>query len=197
MSSAHVAPFADNAITAGRPGARYSTVYAGTGSISTSDARLKTSVAPLTPAEIAWARALAAEIGTFRFLDAAEKKAGQARSHVGLTVQRAIELGEASGLDPFRYAFICHDSWSAEPGTSAMPAQDEVLDAGGRVVRPALPAQEASTGRPAGDLYSFRPDQLALFIARGQEAAHAGLADRIAALEDRAKCGTASRERRS
>ena len=182
VAATYVGPTTDNAISAGRAAARYSTVYAGTGSISTSDARLKTPVAAMSAAEIAWAKALAAEIGTYQWLDAiADKGADRARLHVGLTVQRAIELGQAQGLDPMRYAFICHDSWPAEPGTPAVPAQDEVRDADGRLVSPALPAQAAKPGAPAGDLYSFRPDQLALFVLRGQEARLAALEAALAA----------------
>jgi hypothetical protein len=31
-----------------------------------------------------------------------------------MTVQRAIEILESNGLDPFKYAFICHDKWSED-----------------------------------------------------------------------------------
>lgn len=160
-----VRPGVDNTISSGTSSARWSTVYAGTGSINTSDARDKTAVSPMTVSEIAAARDLAAEIGTFQFLDAvATKGAEHARRHVGLTVQRAIEIMAARGLEPLRYAFICHDAWQAES------AEPEVRDETGNVMRAATP------GRPAGDLYSLRPDELVLFIARGQEA-------RLAALE--------------
>lgn len=76
----------------------------------TSDARLKSSVRTLTEAERAAARALHAEIGIYQFLASiAEKGEAGARLHVGMTVQRAIEIMEAHGLDPWRYGFICRD----------------------------------------------------------------------------------------
>lgn len=88
----------------------------GTGTINTSDAREKTSITPLTAAELAAAKELAAEVGTFQFLDAvAAKGADVTRLHIGLTVQRVIEIMQAHGLDPMRYGFICHDTWEAEP----------------------------------------------------------------------------------
>lgn len=144
-------PEADAAQNLGLSNHRWATVYAATGAINTSDARSKTAVAPLTPDEIAAAKALAAEIGTYRLLDAVQAKGEGARSHVGLTVQRAIEILQAHGLEPMRYGFICHDRWEAENG------QD-------------------GAGKPAGDIYSFRHDELLLFITRGFEA-------RLAALE--------------
>jgi hypothetical protein len=137
LTTTALLPATDAALNLGTAGARLGTIYAATGTINTSDAREKTAIAPLTPAEIAWARSLAAEIGSFQWLDSIVRKGeGMARQHVGLTVQRAVELGAAQGLDPFQYAFICRDD----------------------------------------DRHGFRPDQLALFLARGQE-------ERLAALE--------------
>lgn len=141
-----VTPGADNAQPLGAGGLRFSVLYAGSGSINTSDAREKTAVQPLTAAELAAAKALAGEIGTYRFLAAIAAKGSAARHHAGLTVQRAIEVLQSHGLDPMRYGFICRDEW---------------------------PAKGAA---PAGDRYSFRPDELLLFLARGIDA-------RLAALE--------------
>src|SRR5690606_15768266 len=98
----------------GAAAVRWSEVFAVNGTINTSDAREKTEVAPLSAAEIAAARDLAREIGTFQWLaSVAEKGADKARRHVGLTVQRAIEIMESHGLDPMRYGFICYDEWEA------------------------------------------------------------------------------------
>jgi hypothetical protein len=107
-----VRPGADNTFTLGTSGLRWSTVYAATGTINTSDARKKTSLSVMTASEINAAKQLAQEVGTFKFLDAIENK-GQdnARIHCGLTVQRAIEIMESNGLKPFDYAFICYDKW--------------------------------------------------------------------------------------
>jgi hypothetical protein len=112
-SSGNLTPGADNTQTLGSAAKRWSVVYAGTGTINTSDAREKTAVKALSQAEIAAAKALAAEIGTYQFLSALASKGGAARIHVGMTVQRAIEIMQAHGLDPMRYGFICHDQWDA------------------------------------------------------------------------------------
>ncbi|KAG1584898.1 hypothetical protein G6F46_014921 [Rhizopus delemar] len=57
-------PGADNSRTLGSASARWSVVYAGTGSINTSDARQKTEVLPLDTAEIEAAIALGKEPGS-------------------------------------------------------------------------------------------------------------------------------------
>lgn len=141
---------ADNAQSSGSSAARWSTVYAATGTINTSDAREKTSVTPLTTAEIAAAKALAAEIGTYQWLAAMQAKGADARTHVGMTVQRAMDVMTANGLDPLAYGFICHDTWE-----QTVNDDDSVI--------------------AAGDRYAFRPDELLLFLARGFDARLAAL----------------------
>lgn len=250
--------FSDNVDALGGAANRWSVVYAGSGSINTSDARLKTPVETLTAAELRAARRLADEVGTFRFLESVAEKGDRARMHVGLTVQRAIEIMKEEGLDPMAYGFVCYDVWeeeskeietaadegvartSEEPITRKrttfnqtveiidgkpvlvttpeevdvpvfeavdvvdeagrvvmvidQPATEAVLDEAGNEVKPAreatykpmthpVPVMETVTryykavvDRPAGDRYSFRYDELAMFICRG-------FADRLAALE--------------
>ena len=160
-------PNTDNSRTLGSAALAYSVVYARTGAINTSDARLKTDFRGLTTAEIAAARDLARAIGIYRWRDAVDCKGAAAREHVGPTVQRAIEIMQAHGLDPFNYGFICHDEWNEQtvehPAVQAVPALDG---------RPAIEAREAyaEVTQEAGDRYAFRYDELAMFIAAGQEA---------------------------
>lgn len=169
----------DNGQTLGTAAKRWSTVYAGTGTINTSDAREKTTVAPFTANELAAAAALSKEIGTYQFLASIEAKGDAARTHIGLTVQRAIEIMESHDLDPFKYGFICFDSWPeiVIEHPAIEPTAGET-DEEGSVIRLGQPAQEAWTEvvQTAGDRYAFRYDQLSLFIAAGFEA-------RLAALE--------------
>lgn len=106
-----VRPGADNTQPLGDATRRWSQVFAGTATISTSDAREKTDVRKLNAVEIAAAKDLAKEIGAFRFLASVSEKGEAAREHIGMTVQRAIEVMESHGLDPFGYSFICYDEW--------------------------------------------------------------------------------------
>lgn len=151
-------PSGDNTQPLGGGSNRWSVVYAGTGAINTSDAREKTAVRPLSPAEISASKQLAQEIGGFKFLAAIRQKGYESREHIGMTVQRAIEIMESNGLDPFNYGFICYDEWGA---------QEAVVDEEGNVTSPAV---------TAGNRYGFRSDELLLFIAAGFET-------RLAALE--------------
>ncbi len=189
--TAEFAPSADNARSNGSASRRWSVVYAGTGTINTSDAREKTAVRALTAAEMACAQALAAEIGAYQFLAAvAEKGAEAARQHIGMTVQRAIEVLEEHGLDPFAYGFICYDAWEEQvqehPATYQQievldPETDEVVGyEQGELIREAW----SEVTLPAGDRYSFRMDELLAFVARGQAARLDAMEARLTALEN-------------
>lgn len=145
-------PGADNSYRLGTTDARWTAVYAVNGTIQTSDARAKTPVEPMTAAEIEASKQMAKEIGTFKMLDAIREKGNAARTHVGMTVQRCMEIMESHGLNPFKYGFICYDKWDADPGYTT---ED------GDVIKEA---------KEAGDRYSMRPDELLLFLARGFDA---------------------------
>lgn len=157
-----VRPSADNTIPLGLSNFRWSVVYAGTGTINTSDADEKTQVVPFSQDEMNAAKTLAKEIGTFKWLASVQAKGEDARNHVGLTVQRAIEIMEANNLDPMAYGFICYDEWDATEAVTSENEEGEV-----EVLQPAS---------EAGSRYGFRMDQLNLFIAAGFEA-------RLSALE--------------
>ena len=169
----NVATGTDNTQTLGTAAKRWSTVYAGTGTINTSDGREKTAIQTFNPSEIAAAIALSKEVGTYQFLESVAIKGNAARHHIGLTVQRAIEVMQEHGLEPFRYGFICHDSWPLI--TVDHPAKDAVeatLNDAGEVVTQAMDAIPAWTEvvQEAGDRYAFRYDQLNLFISAGLNA---------------------------
>lgn len=146
-------PGQDNTRAIGSAGLRCSEIYAGNGAINTSDAREKTEVRQMTASELRVAKALASEIGIYQFLASIEDKGEGARLHVGLTVQRAIELFQEAGLDPTRYGFVCHDEWGEE--------WSEETKEDGSVSRVLI--------HGPGDRYGFRYEQLALFIMRGIE----------------------------
>jgi hypothetical protein len=95
---------------------------------------------------------------------------------------------QSHGLDPMRYGFICYDAW---PETAEIihswPAQNAVLDDARNVVTPAIEAgsKVMQPYRPAGDRYSFRTDELNLWIARGAAAERDAQAKLIADLSAR------------
>lgn len=162
-------PRVDNSFSLGTSGYRVSVVYAGNGTINTSDARLKTDVRPFTNNEIKAAQMLANEVGFWTWKDKAELEKDEAREHCGMTVQRAIEIMESCDLDPFHYGFICYDKWDEEIKINEYDENDQPIE----------------TIVPAGDRYSFRIDQLNLFISRGQQAKMDSLEARLKALESK------------
>lgn len=177
--SSHILPTIDNTSNLGSASFGMKELFSDNGTINTSDARRKTEVSALSAAEINTAKQLAKEIGSFKFLAAVAEKGDAARLHIGMTVQRAIEIMETNGLDPFAYSFICHDAWDQQVVEHpAVEAKDAVLDDEGNVVEPAVEAKDAWTEvtLEAGDKYSFRAHELLLFMAAGFEA-------RLSALE--------------
>ena len=106
-------PGADNTQSFGEASFRWSEIFAGNGTINTSDAREKTPVRPFSADEINAAKQLSREIGVYQWLESVENKGDSARKHVGMTVQRAIEIMRANNLRPLAYGFICYDEWDA------------------------------------------------------------------------------------
>ena len=106
-----LAPSNDNGFALGSAAARWSVVYAASGAINTSDARVKGDVAAVGDdlldawGAVAWRQ--------FRFVDAVAEKGAGARWHVGLVAQQvrdAIDalLGDGAAV---RLGLLCHDVW--------------------------------------------------------------------------------------
>ena len=140
-------PGADNLQTLGMSGFRWSTVYAATGTINTSDAREKLWRGAANAAEQRAARRILAELGFFQWHDAiAAKGAEDARRHFGVRAQAVWAIMADEGLvDPIGsdgrpgrtpYAFLCFDRWDDADGVSH-------------------------------DRFGVRGDQLALFLVAG------------------------------
>lgn len=127
-------PSTDNTVSLGTAGNRWSVVYAGTGTINTSDEREKQDIAALDAAEKRVAVALKSLVKKFRFKDAVLVKGDSARIHVGVITQEVMAAFEAESLDPMRYAIVCYDEW------------------------------EATEDRPAGNRYGVRYEELLAFI---------------------------------
>lgn len=139
-------PTPDNSTSLGTSGYRWTTVYATTGAINTSDVREKQNIADLSEAERRVAVTLKGLIKKFRWKDAVQKKGDDARIHVGVIAQDVISAFQKEGLDPMRYAIVCYDEWDSIP---------EELDSNGNIIRP---------GIPSGNRYGIRYDELLAFI---------------------------------
>lgn len=166
-SAGDLKPVTDNAVSLGGASFRPDVLYAVSGTINTSDAREKTEFKKLTKNEIEAAKELSNEIGSYQWLDSIEKKGiDQARTHIGLTVQKAIEVMKKHNLNPFKYGFICYDEWEDE----IQPAYEETIteidkETGKKNEKVVKHKQELTL--KAGNRYGFRYDQLNVFLAAG------------------------------
>jgi hypothetical protein len=109
-SGAAVAPGSDNVMSLGTSGFRWTTVYATTGTINTSDANQKEQIADLSAAELAVAKRIKGLFKTFKFKDAVAAKGAGARKHVGVMAQDVQAAFAAEGLDATEYGVFCSDT---------------------------------------------------------------------------------------
>lgn len=103
-------PTSDGATALGASSLRWTTVYATTGTINTSDATQKEQIADLTAAELAVAKRIKGLFKTFKFKDAVAAKGDNARIHVGVMAQDVRDAFAAEGLDANRYGIFCSDT---------------------------------------------------------------------------------------
>jgi hypothetical protein len=105
-------PRTDSTYSLGGASRRWTTVYATTATINTSDEREKEQIGDINEAVLrAWGNV---EYQQFKFKDAVALKGSGARWHFGLVAQRVKEVFEAEGLDPFAYGILCYDEWDEQ-----------------------------------------------------------------------------------
>ena len=114
----------DNTYSLGTAGLRWSVVYAGTGTINTSDANQKQDVSALDAAEQATALAIKGLMKKFKFKSAVAEKGAGARYHFGVIAQEVQEAFAANGLDATKYGVFCSDTWHTLNG-EIVPAETD------------------------------------------------------------------------
>jgi len=133
-------PTADDNRRLGSAALRWEVVFAGTGTINTSDANEKQQVRNLLAKEIEVAKKLKGLIRAFKFNDAVERKGNKARIHFGVIAQDVKAAFESEGLVAEEYGMLCFDAW------------DDVYDNNGEL------------SRKAGSRYGVRYEELLAFI---------------------------------
>lgn len=152
-----ISPITDNAQSIGTGAKRWSEIFAGTGTINTSDARLKTSLQSPTDALMrAWGKV---NYQIFQFNDAVEKKGADARLHVGVVAQQVIEAFASEGLDATRYGLLCYDEWDDQYEDVEVVDQPEELNEDGEVLTPAVTHIEHRKVLDAGNRYGIRYEE--------------------------------------
>ena len=111
-------PWTDATYSLGTGAQRWTTVYATSSTISTSDRNEKQQIAELTAAEMAVAKRIKGLMRTFKFNDSVAEKGDRARIHVGVIAQDVQDAFVAEGLDPYKYGLFCSDTWTTLDGNS-------------------------------------------------------------------------------
>jgi hypothetical protein len=104
-------PAVDNSYSFGTGSFRWTTIYAATGTINTSDGTQKQQIKELSTAERTVATVIKGLIRKFKFNDAVEAKGDDARIHVGVIAQDVEQAFIDAGLDPAEYGLFCRDEW--------------------------------------------------------------------------------------
>lgn len=139
LSPAAFFPLPDNTISLGDATARWTVVYAGTATISTSDENAKQDIEAIPDEWLdAWANV---EFCRYRMRDAVEAKGDGARWHVGVIAQRVEASFRNNGIDAFEIGLLCFDEWE-EAGA--------VLDENGA---------EVVAAKEAGQRYGIRYEE--------------------------------------
>lgn len=139
-------PANDGTQSNGTAANRWSTIYASTGTINTSDDREKTYI-DITKVEKEVALELKANMRKFKFNNSIEEKGeDKARIHFGTSAQTVKSIFEKHGLVAENYSILCYDEWEN---------QEEVKDEQGNIV------QEF---KPSGNRYGLRYEELLSFI---------------------------------
>lgn len=136
-------PVTDNAYSLGDGIYRYSQLYAGTGTINTSDRNAKTEIGSIPDVVLdAWAEV---NYSRFKFKDAYEQKGDLARWHVGVIAQEIEDAFHRHGLNAFEFGLLCYNEWEDQYDIDQEGNQVLVI--------------------PAGSRYSIRPDECLMLEA--------------------------------
>ncbi|RYF54974.1 MAG: hypothetical protein EOO27_22295, partial [Comamonadaceae bacterium] len=155
--SSSVLPSVDNTYAFGSTALRWTTLYAATGAINTSDERSKQDIESI-PDEVldAWEEV---NFVQYRWTESVERKGAAARKHAGLIAQSIHSAFQSRGLDGFAYGLLCFDEWEAEDG------------------------KEGNADVPAGSAWGIRADQCLFMEACLNRRERARLESRIRLLE--------------
>jgi len=196
MDGGNITPFygggeSDNGIDLGYSAGRFKTVFAGTGSINTSDENEKQDIAALTDAEITAAKAISKLFKTYKWKDAVSSKGDAARTHAGVIAQQVQTAMSDAGLDSSKYGFWCSDTWWEV--TEEIAAKEAVFHEDGTLSYPEEPAftqketytkeEDAPEGATKRTRMGIRYAELLAFVGAATEQRLTSIEARLTALE--------------
>lgn len=155
MTAGSLRPATDNLKTNGTASGRWSVVYAGTGTINTSDERGKKNIGAIPDKWLdAWAG-----VQWQRF-----KMKGGTRWHIGLVAQQVYAAFSEKGIDAFAIGLCCFDDWQAEDEpiyatvtkTRKVGLEDDADD---EEYQELVDTGKKKRVREAGDIWGLRYDE--------------------------------------
>lgn len=200
----------DNSMSCGIAANRWSSVFAATGTINTSDAREKHWLGGASDAALRAADRIIGELGFFQWNDAvAEKGEEGARIHFGVRAQEVMRIMAEEGLEDeqmlefepdvfipadrqpsFRHAFLCFDTWedAFEPEMADIEVPvEEPSGLIGETGAPLMRVRMRKEPRPTGKLKQTRRagNRFGLRVDQLTMFLLAALAQRVAALQNK------------
>ena len=167
-------PEYDNVCALGAGGQRWRTVYAASGTIETSDARLKNSVKDIDDKLLdAWGNI---EPKQYKFNDATEKKGEKARYHTGYLAQDIQAECEKHGVNASDYGLFCYDEWEEQEEVS----EEIETEKDGKIIKEKHVIQPK---REKGDSYALRYEEALVVECKYLRRCIARLTARIEELE--------------
>ena len=145
-------PGTDNTKTLGTASKRWSEIFAGNGTINTSDAREKTVVSDDDKVLDA---VDTITIKPFKWNNSIESKGDSARIHYGVLAQEVKTAFEAQGLAAEDYGLLCYDEW---PDQYQRVVDEEAVMDGKYIVTPETYKEVKVLD--AGNRYGVRYDEL-------------------------------------
>lgn len=150
-------PALDNTTSLGTATQRYSTVYAATGSINTSDEREKSNVSEIESSLFeAWGKV---DFKLFQFNDAIEEKGETARLHVGVVAQDVSRAFASCDIDARRFGLFCYDEWGQVVDTKTVVDKDGYVDSETGKTVPPQTHSESFVVQEAGSRYGIRYEE--------------------------------------
>ena len=164
----------DNITNLGDGGFRWKAIYAATGTINTSDSRLKNSVKDINDALLdAWGNI---EPKQYKFNDATEKKGEKARYHTGYLAQDIQAECEKQGVNASDYGLFCYDEWEEQEEVS----EEIETEKDGKIVKEKRVIQPK---REKGNSYALRYEEALVVECKYLRRCIARLTARIEQLE--------------
>lgn len=153
-------PINDNTQNNGSASQRWAEIFAGNGTINTSDERDKTNWRDVNEAEKAAALEIKSMIKAYKWIDSVDSRGDSARWHFGVGAQSVGKVLQSHGLNPEQYSFYCYDEWEDEYKERVVSTG--VFDDKGNEIDPRVIKSELTI--PAGNRYGIRYNELIMFI---------------------------------